>query len=415
MNRPALRVWLLSAIAFCSIAVPASAEISFLGVGTLPGDTADLSGLEGTYADGMPRNRLGGIGSGIAYTGSGNAYLMVADSGPKEAKRFECRFHAVEIVVDLRADPVVRPRLVATTLLKNSEGRTFVGDPAAFDKAAPFDLSKSLRLDPEGIRAGRDGSVFISDEFGPYILQFDRQGRLLRSLPVPPRFLPANPSHDHLNELPPHSLSGRMSNHGFEGLAISADGGKLYGMMQAPLIQDGALGAKGERLGMNCRLLEMDVTRGKTREFVYQLEHPHLNLCEILAVGGTEFLVIERDSKEGKDAKAKHLYRIDIKNATDVSGVDTLPAKGLPKDIRPVAKKLFLDVLDPRLKVIGKGLPEKFEGMAFGSDLPDGRRLLLLTVDNDFHPTVPIRIFAFAIDRNDLPNFTPQQFDRAKK
>jgi hypothetical protein len=58
-------------------------------------------------------------------------------------------------------------------------------------------------------------------------------------------------------------------------------------------------------------------------------------------------------------------------------------------------------------------LPEKIEGMAFGPDLPDGRLLLLLTVDNDFRADVPIRVFA--VDRDDLPNLQPQNFDRPGK
>jgi hypothetical protein len=40
--------------------------------------------------------------------------------------------------------------------------------------------------------------------------------------------------------------------------------------------------------------------------------------------------------------------------------------------------------------------------MAFGPDLPDGRKLLLVTSDNDFQAKVPTWIYAFAIDPADL-------------
>jgi hypothetical protein len=48
---------------------------------------------------------------------------------------------------------------------------------------------------------------------------------------------------------------------------------------------------------------------------------------------------------------------------------------------------------------VGTDLPEKFEGMTFGPDLPDGRRLLLITADNDFIASAPLRVYAFALDK----------------
>ena len=39
-------------------------------------------------------------------------------------------------------------------------------------------------------------------------------------------------------------------------------------------------------------------------------------------------------------------------------------------------KTLFLDMLSPQFGLAGSSFPEKIEGLAFGPDLPDGRRLL---------------------------------------
>ena len=66
------------------------------------------------------------------------------------------------------------------------------------------------------------------------------------------------------------------------------------------------------------------------------------------------------------------------------------------------------------LQIGGEECPEKFEGLAFGPDLPDGRHLLIVTADNDFVATAPFRVYAFAIDRADLPTFQPQKFDFKK-
>lgn len=44
------------------------------------------------------------------------------------------------------------------------------------------------------------------------------------------------------------------------------------------------------------------------------------------------------------------------------------------------------------------GFPEKIEGLAFGPDLADGRRLLIVTTDNDLSADTESWIWAFAIE-----------------
>jgi len=83
----------------------------------------------------------------------------------------------------------------------------------------------------------------------------------------------------------------------------------------------------------------------------------------------------------------------------------------VPPGVTPVQKELFLDLLDARFGLDTPELPDKIEGLAFGPDLPDGRHLLLVTTDNDFHATEATHIYAFAIDPADLPGFQRQQID----
>ncbi|AWM41424.1 hypothetical protein GobsT_75300 [Gemmata obscuriglobus] len=394
-------------LAACASA--AQADVALIGVGTIPGDAADLSGLKGKTSDGTPHNRLGGMGSAIAYTGQGNEYLLVSDRGPKDgATDFVCRWHQMEVGVAPGAKTPVTLKLTATTLLTNESGKRFVGSLDAFEHTAP---AKNLRLDPEGARVGRDGTVHLSDEYGPGLYAFNQSGTRVASLPMPAHFLAPKPGKMPADELPPKSASGRQPNRGMEGLAISPDGKKLFGIMQSPLIQDGALDDKNNRTGLNCRILELDLTTQKSREFVYPLENAGYGVNEILAVNDHEFLVLERDGKGGNEAEFKRLYLIDLTDATDVSAVAALPAKGLPGAVKSVKKKPFLDLLAKKYGIAGPECPEKFEGLAFGPDLPDGRRLLLVTADNDFLANKPFRVYAFAVDRGELPGFRPQQFD----
>lgn len=385
------------------------ADVALVGVGTVPGTASDLSGLKDQASDGTPNDRLGGLGSAVAYTGTGNEYVLVSDRGPKDGTvPFACRFHRMTIAVKPGAKEPVALKLTATALLTREDGKQFNGALAAFTGAKPED---NLRLDAEGARLSRTGTLFVSDEYGPVVYEFDAKGKRLRSLPVPDKFRAPKPGKAPNDELPPFAKTGRQPNRGMEGLAIAPDGTKLYGAMQGPLIQDGGLGAENKRVGRNCRILEIDTKTGATREFVYHLSDASHGISEILAVSATEFLVLERDGLGGLDAKFKQVFRIDIAGATDVSAKAALPGGKLPNDIVPVKKEAFLDLLDPKFGIAGKNCPEKFEGLAFGPDLPDGKRLLLISADNDFVAEQPFRVYAFAVDRKDLPTFAPQVFD----
>ena len=137
-------------------------------------------------------------------------------------------------------------------------------------------------------------------------------------------------------------------------------------------------------------------------------------MSEIVAVNDVEFLVIERDGKAGKLARQKKIVRIDITKATDISGRDSLPGFTAPEGVTAVKKEAFLDLLDPRFGLAGADFPAKIEGLAFGPDLPDGRRLLIVTTDNDLEPQQPTWIYAFAIDKDSLPAYRPQTVDSKK-
>jgi len=302
----------------------------------------------------------------------------------------------MDITVDPESKNPVQLKLASTSLLTNEMGQSFSGALSMIDKKNP---EKSRRLDPEGVRVGPKGEILIADEYGPSLYEFDTSGKRTQTYPIPAKFLPAKISAKPDDELPPKNLMGRQPNRGMEGLAISPDGSKLIGIMQSPLIQDGGVDGLKQRVGINCRILEVNRSTGKTREFVYQLENPGLGVSEILALNDYEYLVLERDGKANREATFKKVFKIDTRMATEISLLEKLPALKLPQEIMPVTKTLFIDLLDRSLKLVGTDLPEKFEGMTFGPDLPDGRRLLLITADNDFIASAPLRVYAFAVEK----------------
>jgi len=397
----------LSFCAFCILGAvgtlpsPANGEIRLVGTARLPGDSTDLSKLTDELPGGIPHNRLGGI-SGIEFTGKEDRYLLLSDRGPADgAMAYRCRFHELRFSVQPGRSPAVGATLVSTTLLENEAGRPLTGSAAAFDNVDP---AKGLRFDPEGIRTDRRGNVFLSDEYGPSVFQFTMHGRRTAVLDVPARFQIAHPAAVAAEETA-QNMSGRQTNGGLEGLAIVPDGSRLYAAMQRPLIQDSRPGEAGKRLGTNTRIIEFDRARRTTREFLYPLEDTANGVSEILAINPHEFLVLERDGRGGTEAVTKKIFKIDLEGASDITGRDSLPPSGVPQGVTAVRKTLFLDLLAPEFGLAGPGFPEKIEGLAFGPDLPGGQRLLVVAIDNDFIAEKPILLHAFAIDRDDLPQF----------
>ena len=384
--------------AWCVVAALAADRIERIASASFPGDATDKSGLTGVVGkkgQSVPLNRFGGAGSGIDHL-AGDEYLMVSDRGPADgAVDFPCRMHRIRFHVDAAARKA-EVELLSTTLLRTAEGKVYSGG-----------MATSPRLDPEGIRGGPFGkSCYISDEYGPELLEFGMDGKLRRSLKVPEKFLCPKPGRTTAEELPPRVVTGRFPNRGMEGLARTPRG-LLMGMMQGALIQDGGVqppppGAKetaeGKPRGICCRLVLIDPDGVEpTREFAYVMDVFSHGCSEILAVDEQRFLVLERDGAAGTAAKCKRLYLIDIRHATDIGKIASLPAAGPPAGVKPVKKKRFLDLLEPRFGLAGPNCPAKLEGLTWGPDLPDGRRLLVVTVDSDYLAEKSTDLHAFAV------------------
>jgi hypothetical protein len=386
-------------LAFAPPFSPARAEVALVGVGKIAGDATDRSGLNGTYTsatgDTIPANQFGSYGSAITYTGTGNRYYATNDRGFGDGStRSIDRFHVLDITVD-PGRKRVQATLVQTRFLTSEAGEQLLGLAAAFTD----NPRNSLRFDPEGLRVSPQGTLYISDEYGPSIAEFTPSGMRLRTLPVPPKFHVARLDADEDAEISANRI-GRVTNKGMEGLAITPDGRSLVGIMQGPLIQDGG------KKGIHCRILTIDVDSSTTHEYIYTLSKAGRGVSEILAIDANRFLVLERDSAGGEGAFAR-LFQIDLRGASDVSGYGTDPDNGLPSETLPpgvtaVARRPFLDLLDRRFGLATKDFPTKVEGLTWGPDLADGRRLLLVASDNDLRPASPTFFYAFAIDAADL-------------
>jgi len=441
-----------------SSALPvANAQGTLLAKGTLTGSKAgsyqDLSGLKNTLENGVPANLLGGLGSGLAYL-SGDTFLALPDRGPNavsfnplvdDTVSYIDRFHTVRMnLAPTKGGGLpysITPQLESTTLLHallplaygSGEGLNigsgkpaqnwllahyFTGRSDNYDPDRNSGDAKDARLDPESIRLSNDGfSVFISDEYGPYVYQFLRFGGIrLRAFQLPAKFFVSNLSPRGNTEISGNT-SGRTANKGMEGLAITPDGRTLVGIMQNALIQDQAEGGDAVNL---LRIVTIDIFTGRTtHEYAYLLTTGS-GVSDIVALNNHELLVDERDGKglgDGSKAKVKQVFKIDLRGAVDVGSMN-----GTEAATHAVGKTLFLDVVKA-LTAAGftsDQIPAKIEGLAFGPDVAaEGGKMHTLWVsnDNDFLQdlngpnTNPNQFFVFGFKDADLNGsfYVPQQ------
>jgi hypothetical protein len=440
------------------------AGIDLIAIGSVSGTRSDRSeATAGALENGVSGNLLGGVGSGLAYAGFG-LFLAVPDRGPNAVaynsavddttsyiNRFQTFFMLLEHSAPGSALPFdLRPFLLDTTLLHsarplhygtggdvglpdgapalNAQRRThhLTGRSDGFDPATLSTNPDDARLDPEGIRVSNDGlQVFISDEYGPYVYQFNRlTGARVRTFALPGELAVPMQSAQGAVEIAGNTV-GRVANKGMEGLAISPDGRTLIGAMQSPLLQDGGTNAQFTRI------VTIDIASGRTRQYAYPLTNigtpakpKYPTVSEIVAVNDHEFLVDERDGKGlGDDSVAafKHVFHIDLTGAADVAGMSGESAlAGLA-----IAKAPFLDIVGVLTAhgIAAQDIPAKLEGLAFGPDVVIAgarRHTLWVANDNDFVGTVvdshhpagvdnPNKFFVFAVDPAVLPGFEHQR------
>lgn len=217
------------------------------------------------------------------------------------------------------------------------EKTIFLSDP---DHIIPFPISNESTktryltgadLDPESIQPAGD-NYWIGDEFGPFIIEVDASGRVLRLLDTNPKGeLLQSPDNPFLimpnpNEAAPDTLNVLRSG-GYEGMAVSADGKTLYPLLEKPVWNAGT--GAGETIDGKpvLRMFGLDPATGAWSDEIryYPLEKPDHAIGDFNIIEGSRALIIERDNGQGGDwsetpAKFKRVYLVDLEK-TDENGV----------------------------------------------------------------------------------------------
>lgn len=291
--------------------------------------------------------KLGGL-SGLQVLGrTGSTFEMMAltDRGPNGSLIGKNRSfllpHYSPRFVKLRWDVAAGTLKVLEQIpFRKVDGRPLTGLPPGYkdrEMETPVDLhSRQLKSDRNGVDSeslclDRDRTIWVGDEYGPDVLHFRSDGKLIERL-KPMQGLP-------------ETLIKRSLNRGFEGVACI--NGHVYPILQS------ALKIAGED-PKKVPMLDYEISKKKVvATYYYPLENEKNIIGDLHAIDGGRFVAIEQNGKTGEKA-FRHLYLFDPNKTGADQKIDLIDLHAAGYDV------------------------EKAEGLAVSGDD------ILLVSDNDF-------------------------------
>ncbi|WP_310571916.1 esterase-like activity of phytase family protein [Gemmatimonas sp.] len=371
------------AAAFAPVGAQSLSNISYVNGIAIPGNAQDLAGSTSSF------NRLGFF-SDLYYDRNRNEWWAVSDRGPGGGViSYDTRMQRFTIDINGTTGAISNFQVQQTVLFKSA------GVPLnGLAPTAPNTSTLGDSFDPEGlVVVPQTGNFLVSDEYGPSVLEFDRDGNLLRRFTAPANLVPQVGAVTDYASTPPTLTSGREPNRGYEGLAISPDGKYAYAMLQNGTVADGWTAAGR---GKYTRIVKYEIATGEAvAQYAYELAGTTQGrgISSIVALGDDRFLVLERNNRGiGPGATLasadKNIFEIDLSAATDVTDINLPTTGALPLGYSAAAKSGKVIDLDANtLAAIGNKVPEKMEGFAVGPMLADGSFMLLMGTDNDYSVT----------------------------
>ena len=255
----------------------------------------------------MPSQPVEGFSAIVAGRGAGE-YLAMPDNG------YGAKATSTDFLI--RAY-YIRPHFKTA---HGGSGAVDVGDYISFgdpdhligfpivNEREPGRLLTGGDIDPESLQRGRNGELWVGDEFGPWVLHFDRDGDLLD----PPFAMPGglmSPNNPFLN--------GRAATHpnsrGIEGMAMSTNRKFLYASLEGATVADTD---KSRRHVFEFSTKDRSFTG---REWQYRTEAEGNLVADMWAVDNHRLVVIERDAGLGVTALFRNVYLVDLRDV-DAAG-----------------------------------------------------------------------------------------------
>lgn len=320
----------------------------------LPYSVLDTTHINAAYPERKLEIRGGGYGSdAAAHPTNANQFYVLTDRGPNadfdgiagKGKQFLVPGYTPSIgLFELQDDGKIIK--IKEIVLKDSQGNPISGlpNPKAFGgtNEVPYDIngqpmtvnpdlpfdevtnpikSDIYGLDPEGLAALKDGSFWISDEYGPHLIHYDADGVEIARINA---FISDERNNVIVNGKPillPAEFTKRRANRGMEALTITPDQTTLVGIMESSMDNPDESG----RLSTLVRIVTINLISGQIVQYLYRLDNAKHVASGIVATNDHEFYLIEHDRKfpiQDKSAQ-KLIYKIDISQATNIEEVIT--------------------------------------------------------------------------------------------
>ncbi|MBP0491531.1 esterase-like activity of phytase family protein [Roseomonas indoligenes] len=267
--------------------------------GTLPGTTGPAPSGRPTGLS-LPFNGQAVQGfSGIKpVAGEPGAYWVLTDNGfGNKRNSADALLMVHKVRPDFRTGQV---QVLQTIFLSDPERRvpfriTNEGTDRRYLTGADFD--------PESLQPVADG-FWIGEEFGPFLIQLDAEGRVRRVVETALEGR-AIRSPDHPDLVSPATPAATVSvqsqrSGGYEGMALSPDGSRLYALLEKPLY-----GADGKPEENTLRILELDTANGNWtgRAMRFRFAEGATSIGDFNMIDDRRALVIERDDGEGDSSR----------------------------------------------------------------------------------------------------------------
>lgn len=221
-------------------------------------------------------------------------------------------------------------------------------------------------FDIESLARDARGNLWIGEEFGPYLLQTDRTGKVLRA-PIP---LPDGGKSPQSPDLRPGETPTVPPSRGFEAVATSRDGWTLYPILEGARVDD-----PDQRRRI---VYEFDVRKARYtgRTWSFRVDTADLAIGDAAVLDGRRLLLIERDNAEGAQARVKRLV------VTELGQADALPRRTVV-DLLRIADPRGVST-PARPGEYGVGPLFSFPLQSVESVLPLGGDRVLVANDNNF-------------------------------
>lgn len=238
-------------------------------------------------------------------------YLAMPDNGfGGKANSFDFLVRAYYLGIDFKTERGGTGSVEVRDFIQFSDPNGLIGFPIvkAADPQRPL---TGADIDPESLQRDGRGGFWMGEEFGPWILHFDRNGVLL----APPFALPDGLFSPN-NPLVPNAATTftQPNSRGIEAMAMTPNGKFLY------VVLEGA--TRAEAPSTRRRVFEFstrdEAFTGRTWDYRTQMEGNFV--ADAVALDRHRLAIIERDGGRGVTANFRQVRVVDLRDVDPATG-----------------------------------------------------------------------------------------------